>query len=145
MVAGQGAGDQVAAVGAHCVVQGFQVGRRQLVEENRQRGFGQDGQLCRVPLDQFQIEIERADEGFRTKLHFLRDVALNQRHADRLADGLRPEDLAQPEAAGGEQSDDDQTAAPACQRGTGQRDQQRQAMHAEQRREAGQGLGGACE
>ena len=94
--------------------------------------------MGRVGFDQFAIGFKRAEEGFRAEFHFLRDVALNQRDTDRLADRAGPGNLAQPEAAQGEQRQGQCADPPAQQQGTAKRDQQAQSMHTKDGRKAGQ-------
>jgi hypothetical protein len=97
--------------------------------------------LRRVLPDQLAVKIECVEKGFRPEFHFLRDVALNECDADRLADGRRPRHLLQAKAAHGEQCRERGTDPPADEQGATQRDKQRQTVHAEQRREAGQRAG----
>ena len=140
-VARQRAEDDVAVLAAGQRLQRVDVGFRQLVEEDREGGFRQERQLRRIGLDQFAVEVQGADEGLGPEFHFLRDVALDQRDADRFALGRRPFDLAQGESGAGQHGQHRQADPPAQQQSAAQRKQRRQPEYAKQRGKAGQRAG----
>jgi hypothetical protein len=120
--------------------QGFGIVRRQLVEETPASLFPAAASVapgCPRPV---RGRDQRAQEGLGTEFHFLRDVALNQCDADRLAKRRRPAHLRRPGLPRRPMPGKRGRRASVQQR-TRQGNQQGQAMHAEQRCKSGQRAG----
>ena len=134
------ADQQVAAIGARVTGQIIEVVLWHFVEKQRQRRFRQNNQARFAGLNHAAV-IEQGGEGFvRIPLHVLRNIALQQTHADWRTDRLRPVELLQPEARQPQPRHRQAKAdAAQCNRRCADDQQQRHTIYPEQWRKPGQG------